>query len=750
MKLSDYFKVIKPNYKCLKIIPFSANRNYNSSDIAKTISTIYKTMNKRIQYDNKHFIIEAHMKICYIIEISKDKIGFYFILPEQYVSILSEKILSVWAKSSIEIVDIPDINVGNIYYQLKYKNLDTFSLNIDRKTNQPIDSILHTKNMFTDTDNVFVIYNFINKSDYGWAVTCDKNIQKLSNNESIKKEIGAGTILFKIIYNTLDFINKVIEGLIDNNKINNEINVFNDLVTTLRNNNKKPSENTKRKKYDSIIGVQILITGNNENVIKTICNTYNCLSDDNELIGEKVFNKINLLDYKYKNVNTNVCSISECQNFIQLPSKELLDINKEVIKSNNVQEFAISKVLTTGYIWCGKTKYNNDIVDCYLSNEKEINNLPLVLLGSMGAGKTHYLGNYANCVINNSNDGLIVIDFIKNCELSEYIESVCPKDRLINIDLSNPNKRQSFCFNEIDITKCKTTNDILEASSLISQEMVRFIDCINTTSDPLSSKMRRYLTSACNIVFTQPNACLKDVVSFLTNQEFRHETIDKLNPQLTTKLQEEIDNAYTLDDGKTGTKDNKIEGVLDRINLLKEDYKLKSMFNMPPENNYNFIDLMDNGCVTLIKMPQSHFKRSHRNILSTFFISKIWLACEQRGARKEELLRNHLIIDEVFDCPTAFNVLNDMLVQVRKFRLKLCFTSHYLNQLNIIKEQLKASGASYMLMQGVDKKNFVELEDELYPFTVNDLLNLKQYHSLNLIKTRNGYEKFVSDLYSKR
>ena len=280
--------------------------------------------------------------------------------------------------------------------------------------------------------------------------------------------------------------------------------------------------------------------------------------------------------------------------------------------------------------------------------------------------------------------------------------------------------------------------------------MVRFIDSINTTSDPLSSKMRRYLTSACNIAFTQHNACLKDVVSFLTNQKFRHDTIDKLTPQLKNKLQEEIDNSYELDDGKTGTKYNKIEGVFDRINLLKEDYKLKSMFNMYPENNYNFIDLMDNGKIVLIKMQQSHFKRSHRNILSTFFISKIRLACEQRGKRKEELLRNHLIIDEVFDCPTAFNVLNDMLVQVRKFRLKLCFTSHYLNQLKEVKEQLKASGSSYMLMQGVDKKNFIELEDELYPFTVNDLLNLKQYHSLNLIKTRNGYEKFVSNLYFRR
>ena len=106
-------------------------------------------------------------------------------------------------------------------------------------------------------------------------------------------------------------------------------------------------------------------------------------------------------------------------------------------------------------------------------------------------------------------------------------------------------------------------------------------------------------------------------------------------------------------------------------------------------------------------------------------------------------------MDEIFDAPTSFNVLCDMLVQVRKFQLKLIFSAHYLSQIEPIREALKASGASYMLLQGTDKKNYKELENELQPFTVDDLINLKQYHSLNLIKYSKGYAKFISDLTVK-
>lgn len=63
-----------------------------------------------------------------------------------------------------------------------------------------------------------------------------------------------------------------------------------------------------------------------------------------------------------------------------------------------------------------------------------------------------------------------------------------------------------------------------------------------------------------------------------------------------------------------------------------------------------------------------------------------------------------------------------------------------------MKKELSGSNASYMLLSGCDKNNFLELEDLLKPFILESLLNLPKYHSLNLIKNKTGYCRFITKL----
>ena len=81
--------------------------------------------------------------------------------------------------------------------------------------------------------------------------------------------------------------------------------------------------------------------------------------------------------------------------------------------------------------------------------------------------------------------------------------------------------------------------------------------------------------------------------------------------------------------------------------------------------------------------------------------------------------------------------------------LKYVLTLHYMDQLSKeAQSALKNSNASYMLISGVDKKAFEALEEEfnIHGYCLDDLLNLKQYHSLNLIKSKDGYESFITKL----
>ena len=140
------------------------------------------------------------------------------------------------------------------------------------------------------------------------------------------------------------------------------------------------------------------------------------------------------------------------------------------------------------------------------------------------------------------------------------------------------------------------------------------------------------------------------------------------------------------------------------------------------------------------------------DILTSFFIQKIWIALKIRGTMHDLPRRCTVVIDEVFQTPTAQKLLSKYFVQSAKFGLKFVLTLHYIDQLS--KEAqlaLKNSNASYMLISGVDKKAFIALQEEFetHGYTLDDLLNLKQYDSLNLIKSKDGYKSFITHLPPK-
>ena len=52
MKISEYYQVIKPNYKYLKIIPHTSSKNNKSDEIAAYVNSMYKSLKKRIYKEN--------------------------------------------------------------------------------------------------------------------------------------------------------------------------------------------------------------------------------------------------------------------------------------------------------------------------------------------------------------------------------------------------------------------------------------------------------------------------------------------------------------------------------------------------------------------------------------------------------------------------------------------------------------------------------------------------------------------------
>ncbi len=776
MKLSEYFELKNPKYCTLQIIPHSSNRNYDTEILVQTISSIYKLPYQRLKKEIKEnksfkFTFELPEKASFILSISKDDCKFYLVVPERYKKLFIEKCTDAWNKSTINEVNTL-INLEGEKYELHYKKEDPLSLKVNKKTNEPLSNILSVKDIMEDDDKINIVYNFIPISQNRWKGIYKETIKHINSGIPIDKEKYTLSFFIRMLFigliKGIDFSFDLLNDFFGDGNLN----ANNEAAITRTYTSDELSKNTKKKENATVVGTQIIVNSNSidktrqcNNAI-SVCESYKVINEDNALVYKKI-NKdipINIEKHIIDKIAINKMSTLECNNLIQIPGRDLLD--KYKIKSKvQVLENPIPEELKNGNISIGESKCKGNKQEAFLPKEYNFANLALLLLSPQGGGKTTLIGNIVNNA-NKAKESNIVMDYIKNCELAESIKKVVNPSDIIDIDLSKEECFQSLSFNEINYNGTSEF-EMFRVANLKAEQTLAFIDAANNEGIALTGKMRRYLSAAANIVYLHNNTSIGDVIKCLNKYQKRIEYVnwarENISKQGLEYIEDMLDSLDELNevekeiDRKTkevlrcdivGTKDSKIEGILDRVNLIQENIYLKYMLNMKSDNNINFIKAMEEGKTILIKMPEDKFNNTMvKNVLITFFTSKIILATKLRGALHEEPSRCNVFYDEIYQAPTAEGIICNVLSQLRKFGTKIIISAHYMDQLsNKLKNEIKASGSSYMLLQGADKKNFDELKEELFPYELEDLLKLEQFNSLNLIRYKNGYAKFITKL----
>ncbi|MBX4266513.1 hypothetical protein [Clostridium estertheticum] len=781
--VSKYLQIIKTDYVYLQIKPYKT-KNYDSTNIAKAIQGTYQAINKRIKIEYKQWLFlklppynlefKSNFKISYCVDIKKENTNFYFIVPKMFLNIIIEKIREIWSKVELDVVDpIEKFSNETVFYQVNYKKEDALSLKVDKKSSEPLNSILSVMEIMQDADRVTLVYNFLPKSQFNWIKKYKETRKKIDNSEQVIKDrttfrykIGAGLSVLNYIGNSIQNVLKDFLG--DDKDVNT---VFSELLITsnILETNKRLSDNTLRKKDKIVLDAQILIAASSHDIerndqnIQSVCQAFKRTDEEggNELIAKPVKLKkkdhINIEDYKFKRVMENTFSVDECQNFIQQPSRDLMKTLG--ISHVAVTAMPVPKELTHGYVSTGKVKCKNGTQNSYLQDNYDKGSLPLVPVGAQGAGKSKFIANYYKFV-NKRKEGGVVIDFIKNCELSDDIIKDIPPEDLIVLDYTNPRDIQSLCFNEYEVDPGMNAFDRLDLMNRQAQQILNFVNAINI-EQPLQARMRKYLSAATNIVFATGESSFKEVIKCLEDYKIRASYIEKLSDEEIVFLEDEIKSLLDLDDYSKasakeptpyiiGTKVDRISGILDRISLLKEDFKLKYMFNKSSKNNINFAKELEKGKIIVIKMRQDKFTTHSKNVITTFLLSKVWIATEIRGSLNLQPKPTHICVDEIFQTKTAMQMLanQDILEQTRKFGCKFLLSCQFLQQIELINSTLEGAGASYMLLGGTSEKDFKHFENKLDDFEYSDLRDMPQYSSLNLIYYSGGYASYISKLPS--
>lgn len=771
MKISEYLQIKKPIYTYLKLTPDTSIRNYNSTNIAKSISHMYKNISDRIyreekhhRWYNHHFIIETPVKCSYLIDIYKENVFFYFIVPKQYVSIVKEKITETWKKCSIEEVrEIKEFSQRALKYQMNYKKEDALSLAVNKASNEPLNSTFNVIDIMQDTDRIGIFYNFIPCHQLPFRKEYIDTMLKIKENKPIDREKFNKKYIFKMFVSyALEFLDMVKEVLIDFtggvvNTHDKNLSLL-EVATELLNSSKSLSATTKKKKDAIIINTQMLVlsestdkTRESNNAI-AVCQSYKAVEEDNELVYKKVKNVFYVNDLKIAGVETNRVSTEECQNFLQLPGRDLL--NQYKIKKIDTLETLVPTELQQGVMCLGNVICKGMAYKSYLSNDKEFKNLTLCLIGPTRAGKTTLISNLSRDAINN-NECTILFDFCGNCELSNDVSKVIKN--VLDIDCSNENTLQGLGYNEI----VPSTNTPFEVYRCAKTKTSQLMTLVNTLSDDeeLKARMERYLESAAVITFIQ-NGAIKDVFKVLQDHNIRKQFIYNVPKNQHENLEEYVLSLEELDEHSKATQNNPsevigtklsfIQGILNRVQKLKQNTYMELMLKKDTKDNINLVREMQNAQLICIRMPEIMFStEQEKDIYCTYWITKIWGALQVRKWNIPDAthrIKVNIVFDELYQVPSCQAFLKTKLSQIAKFSAKPIISCHYLGQISNIRNELKAANSSYMLISGCDKDNFKELKEELSPYELEDLLNLKRYESLNLIKYEGGWSKFISKL----
>lgn len=748
--------------KGYRIIPNKKLTNENIREFAKGIHN-HIPFNRRWNRGKESNLVLLQRQKVYEIVITKNNIEFYFFSQDNGDGDLIKKYFNGVKLGEVD--NKCDISLNYLVKEMELEHHFFMSLNTDLKAIEPLGGLLDIQKKI-QADERAVIDIILVSCENSWYEGCTKAYEKFLGGEMPYRAGNIGKNLSRVGASLgIEFCH-ILQELLLGEKNVNRIDMKDDTVNKIL--REKPLSLATRDKYrscafDTTVRLMIKADSSRRNILmKQLISPFTYCDGDNKFkVVDVDLNKETILRIKNREgtfrLNKVRLGANEVAKLLQLPQVTLQNRFKMVNIENTSVE--VPKVLGEGIVPIGKL-YNSSMYT-YWINKADLLMLPKVVVGKMGDGKSEYTINYAyhsykkgNCVI--------VFDYIDECLIAKRLKDLVPKEDIIEIDVG---ENSSFIYSEL--STYKDNEELKNNASQFSENIVTLINAVNTGSaNPLTSYMRKVLSSACQVAFIGGYRRIIDVINILENYKFRYTVIkkvieEKLLNEYDYKILvlKEIDETKTVEkkvDGKKreeeisiGTNFNSIDRIMDRIDILRNNYRLEKMLNNE-NDEINFIDEMQKNKVILIKMRESEISTKWiKDVIVSYYLGRVWVASLKRAGKFDKNSRNpvNIITDEIHQLENATKVILDHITEGRKFRIGFYFTCQYLKQFKALLEGVQGAGVDYMLLAGTQKENFTALKEECGDFELEELLHLPQFHSFNIVNTgASGIQRFITKL----
>jgi hypothetical protein len=356
-----------------------------------------------------------------------------------------------------------------------------------------------------------------------------------------------------------------------------------------------------------------------------------------------------------------------------------------------------------------KTEYKNRMVS-FGMKKGEDRRRHVYILGKSGTGKSTLL---ANMAINDirQGEGMALVD--PHGDTAEHLLDYIPDNRIDDVAYLDPSVvGKSFHLNPLYVKNPAYSE--LVASGIVSI----FSKLYGNSWGP---RLEYILRNTLLTLVAKPGATLLDVPRLLTNKPFREEYLAVVqDPVLHNFWHDEYDKYSEKFQSEA------ISPILNKVGQFITSPTIRDIISHP-NSTVDFEDLMNNGKIIILNLPQGKIGEDNAALLGAMFISQIQIAAMNRANMAETERKDFfLYVDEFQNFATTSFI--KILSEARKYRLNLILANQYTAQLPIEIQDAIFGNAGTLISFVVGAADANRLMNELGNFyTQDDLVGLARY-----------------------
>lgn len=437
------------------------------------------------------------------------------------------------------------------------------------------------------------------------------------------------------------------------------------------------------------------------------------LNEDNELIAKERKSPKYIEYMKNRHIRVpmfigkrQIITGPEIAHFIKLPQRSLQQEFK-IIETVSGRETNIPGSLKSDGVRIGNVTFRGKKIDVNLPiKDHDQLCLPSCIIGGMGSGKTKGFACTRAYEFVRHGYSAIMIDPAKS-EMWEQMKDALP-----------PEKRQRYLLGKDLISlDFREVMHAPQAKARLAQIMLAFFE---DNTDDAGSQTKRFLRAA---VMGMQSGRISEVIRIFMEKKYREGILSKMPEGMNKETLQQFHNESEARQRQI------VSPIFNRLDIIMGDPYLEAC--METDKGIDMVDVLSKrGMCTVIDVPDRMNTRAAKDLLINLISFKIDAAM---SLRKDEFPMA-VLFDEPHQYLRSAKLWKNVAVESRKYKVAYHWLFHSFEQIPKGLSGIIMDAGPHFYIYPSSKKTYVELREEISPFTAEDGLSTKRYHAICALK----------------